>query len=260
MANKPEILPKSLAAFYSFLKGVKRTAESDDETKGKTKIQPYSATRIIGSQVLWSVDLKFNTNHGKFLTQLNSEKNTGWNRIIGFPADTKRDLMLGSEKSQVAIPGSDIFTFFVSALNGPQTLELRTETLDDMFPQSITLPSQQGAWPQNNILSMTVLNTERSFHEWIIAPWMAEIVSGKWANGDYPFSRATITVNIYDMTGTKVVHSYEYFNCYPKDTQVLNPKHEVGNELYRQVSFVFDNMRIDRTPGVKSGTSSEKTG
>jgi hypothetical protein len=176
---------------------------------------------IIGPQFMFIVRIMFRGQTAKFLADYGTY-NAGWNDDI-----TNGDI-----------------TLKVQSVVGPQQVSLITKEIG-VFPYKIQVPDGGGG--HNNELTITFLSTQASFHERVILPWMREVVSSEWIYSDYPYTKADITVQIFDNeTVSTPVYDATFCKCYPKTTQLYTPKHEVdtGN-MIRPISFNYDYINFN---------------
>lgn len=140
----------------------------------------------------------------------------------------------GSPKSMLEMDMS----YFVQEITVPQ-LRLqdggKADTLIGEFPVN-----GRYVMPENNELTFTFINTKLPIMETVIYPWMREVSLPYWSYDTQPYTTATITIDFSKHSDIQ----YVFCGCRPKSFFTAQPKQENGDNLTRQVVFMFDFMFI----------------
>jgi hypothetical protein len=65
--------------------------------------------------------------------------------------------------------------------------------------------------PDNNTLTMSILNTKTSIHDFIFYPWMREVTLPFWVYDSQPYTTATITIKFDKHCNSR----YVFCGCRP---------------------------------------------
>lgn len=93
--------------------------------------------------------------------------------------------------------------------------------------------------PDNNKLTMSILNTRVPLIERLFYPWMREVTLPYWSYDTQPYTTATITVDFTKHADMK----YVFCGCRPTYVTLTQPNQQ-NSEIKRQVTFAFDFMYI----------------
>ena len=93
--------------------------------------------------------------------------------------------------------------------------------------------------PDNNKLTMSILNTRVPLIERLFYPWMREVTLPYWSYDTQPYTTATITVDFTKHADMK----YVFCGCRPTFVNLTQPNQQ-NSEIKRQVTFAFDFMYI----------------
>lgn len=140
---------------------------------------------------------------------------------------------------------------YVQSIIVPQLKTLgegKSETIMGSFPVNGTF-----VVPDNNTLTMSVINTKVPLHERIFYPWMKEVTLPYWSYNSQPYTTATIEVDFTKHNDIKYIFS----GCRPNNIFLQQPKQTAdGGGITRQVSFVFDFMFITSSLSVTDSATS----
>ena len=145
-------------------------------------------------------------------------------KLIGAPPDSVRplELNLGVYCQDITVPQMTIADGGVA-----------TGTFGD-FPINGTVLK-----PDNNKLTMSILNTRVPLIERLFYPWMREVTLPYWSYDTQPYTTATITVDFTKHADMK----YVFCGCRPTYVTLTQPNQQ-NSEIKRQVTFAFDFMYI----------------
>lgn len=94
--------------------------------------------------------------------------------------------------------------------------------------------------PDNNSLTMDVLNTKVPLLERIFYPWLREVTLPYWSYDNQPYTTATITV---DMRKHADIY-YRFYGARPVQINTYQPSQELNSTFTRSVTFTFDFMAV----------------
>lgn len=145
-------------------------------------------------------------------------------KLIGAPPDSVRplELNLGVYCQDITVPQMTIADGGVA-----------TGMFGD-FPINGTVLK-----PDNNKLTMSILNTRVPLIERLFYPWMREVTLPYWSYDTQPYTTATITVDFTKHADMK----YVFCGCRPTYVNLTQPNQQ-NSEIKRQVTFAFDFMYI----------------
>ena len=145
-------------------------------------------------------------------------------KLIGAPPDSVRplELNLGVYCQEITVPQMTIPDGGVA-----------TGMFGD-FPINGTVLK-----PDNNKLTMSILNTRVPLIERLFYPWMREVTLPYWSYDTQPYTTATITVDFTKHADMK----YVFCGCRPTYVNLTQPNQQ-NSEIKRQVTFAFDFMYI----------------
>lgn len=95
--------------------------------------------------------------------------------------------------------------------------------------------------PDNNSLTMDVLNTKAPLLERIFYPWLREVTLPYWSYDNQPYTTATITV---DMRKHADIY-YRFYGARPVQINTYQPSQELNSTFTRSVTFTFDFMAVN---------------
>lgn len=134
----------------------------------------------------------------------------------------------------------------------------KTEGLNiGMYVQSVTIPNitsspdkgntffgdmpvQTGIVDMNGELTMEILNTKKSLHEYLFYPWMRECSSQFWQYATAPYVTATIYVSFQKHNSVE----YVFYGCRPTQIDTLDGKQADDASTVRNITFSYDFMLI----------------
>ena len=163
---------------------------------------------------------------------------------------------------------------FIQSIDLPN---IKTETLApelgnmENFGQAI-LPTGM-VIPENNIITLNILDTEYPLIENVFYPWMREASLPFWVYNSQPYTTATLTISfiplspiamkglaasipgvsaISTMFGAKdnalsqdeFLFKYVFTGCKPTFCETLKPSQQPADSMTRQVQLSFNNMYI----------------
>ena len=105
--------------------------------------------------------------------------------------------------------------------------------------------------PDNNKLTMSILNTKLPLMERIFYPWMKEVSLPYWAYESQPYTTATILVDFNKHTDIQYVFS----GCKPSSINLITASQQNNQSFVRDVEFTFDAMIIKSKLTVKDSAS-----
>lgn len=145
-------------------------------------------------------------------------------KLIGAPPDSVRplELNLGVYCQEITVPQMTIPDGGVA-----------TGMFGD-FPINGTVLK-----PDNNKLTMSILNTRVPLIERLFYPWMREVTLPYWSYDTQPYTTATIIVDFTKHADMK----YVFCGCRPTYVNLTQPNQQ-NSEIKRQVTFAFDFMYI----------------
>ena len=145
-------------------------------------------------------------------------------KLIGAPPDSVRplELNLGVYCQDITVPQMTIADGGVAA------------GMFGDFPINGTVLK-----PDNNKLTMSILNTRVPLIERLFYPWMREVTLPYWSYDTQPYTTATITVDFTKHADMK----YVFCGCRPTFVNLTQPNQQ-NSEIKRQVTFAFDFMYI----------------
>ena len=145
-------------------------------------------------------------------------------KLIGAPPDSVRplELNLGVYCQEITVPQMTIPDGGVA-----------TGMFGD-FPINGTVLK-----PDNNKLTMSILNTRVPLIERLFYPWMREVTLPYWSYDTQPYTTATIIVDFTKHADMK----YVFCGCRPTYVTLTQPNQQ-NSEIKRQVTFAFDFMYI----------------
>lgn len=166
----------------------------------------------------------------------------GMNEAIDDFADSATSLISGkkTETSTPSSPASPLILnigLYVQNITLPN-MKVEYDTSTTVFGN---VPIVKGfASPDNNTITMNILNTKASLHERIFYPWMREVTLPFWSYDTQPYTTATITVDYSKHADLR----YVFVGCRPVTINSLQATQEPSSDIVRQVTFAFDYMFI----------------
>jgi hypothetical protein len=97
----------------------------------------------------------------------------------------------------------------------------------------------------SNILVVGLLSTDLSLHEKMFLQWMSEVNANIYSYDNFPYTTATIIVNVLDQSGKNIMYRYAFRNAYPKAFESMKLEYGTPANFSRQISFNFDYMEIE---------------
>lgn len=94
--------------------------------------------------------------------------------------------------------------------------------------------------PDNNKITMSILNTKLPLIERIFYPWMKELSLPYWAYQTQPYTTATILVDFNKHTDIQ----YIFAGCRPTSINLMSAAQQNNQSFIREVEFTFDQMII----------------
>jgi hypothetical protein len=183
------------------------------------------------------------------------------------------------------------FKFYV------QDIKLPSIKIDTEFITNFSNPEPIGTdgtfiLPENNNITINVLDMAAPLHEYIFYPWMSEVGLNQWVYPYYPFTKADIYINFMfpnytnsdgsddgGMVGSiknKAMDTmgefgkqlledplsnpsfrYIFKNCYPTRMELLNPSNTINTTFTRAIDFAFSHIVIE-TSGITKLSATKK--
>lgn len=168
------------------------------------------------------------------------------------------------------------FKYYVQNITLPN-IKIDTEYISNF---TSTEPiGKDGIWvvPENNNISISLLDMAAPLHEYIFYPWLAEVGLSQWMYTTMPFTKADICISFmfpnYEVEGGGMLNSlfsavantisegsgdsplgrpsfqYIFKNCYPTRMDLLNPSNSPSDQFTRNIDFTFSHLII-KTSGV----------
>lgn len=128
--------------------------------------------------------------------------------------------------------------YYVQSLTVPQIKMSDGGTADTMLGKFPLNGNYVG--PDNNTLTMSILNTKLPLLERVFYPWMREVTMPFWSYETQPYTTATITVDMTKHSDIK----YVFYGCRPSAIVSEQPTQEVDSTMTRDVTFIFDVMYV----------------
>jgi hypothetical protein len=147
--------------------------------------------------------------------------------------------------------------------------------------------------PENNTISLSILDTASPLHEYLFYPWMTEAALPQWTYTSMPFTKADIYIDfmfpnytsasdeednnmingaitkglnalsekaadyINDDPLSKPSFRYIFKNCYPTSIELINPSQTISNTFTRNIDFTFSHILIS-VSGITTLSASKK--
>lgn len=94
--------------------------------------------------------------------------------------------------------------------------------------------------PDNNQLTLTVINTKFPLLEMIFYPWMREVTLPYWSYESQPYTTAIVTIDMSKHTDMQ----YVFYGCRPQVINTMQPTQEPDSTITRDVTLLFDFMFV----------------
>lgn len=185
------------------------------------------------------------------------------------------------------------FKYYVQNITLPN-IKIDTEYISN-FTTSEPI-CKDGSWvvPENNNITIKLLDMAAPLHEYIFYPWMAEAGLSQWVYPSIPFTKADICIsfmfpnytsaeadaeagaiestinsglnslgetlglgNLGDDPLASPSFQYIFKNCYPTRMDLISPDQNISNEFTRAIDFTFSHLVI-KTSGITTVTATRK--
>ena len=171
------------------------------------------------------------------------------------------------------------FKYYVQNITLPN-IKIDTEYISNF---TTTEPiGKDGIWvvPENNNISISLLDMAAPLHEYIFYPWLAEVGLAQWMYNSMPFTKADICISfmfpnytsgseeepgMLDSLFSAIANtisegsgdnplgrpSFQYIfkNCYPTRMDLISPSNSPSDQFTRNIDFTFSHLII-KTSGV----------
>ena len=157
-----------------------------------------------------------------------------------------------SSKNELDIPLELQLGYYVQSIKMPN-VKLNEGGKTKILPTFGEFPvSGLFAQPDNNKLTMTILNTKLPLIERIFYPWMKEVGLPYWAYETQPYTTATILVDFNKHSDIQ----YVFAGCRPSSINLITASQQNNQSFSRDVEFTFDSMIIKSKLTVKDDAKS----
>lgn len=167
-----------------------------------------------------------------YLIKANLLSKSSINSTLNTKADIPLELQLGYYVQNIKMPS-------IKMQDGGKT---KVQPFFGEFPVT-GLYSQ----PDNNKITMTILNTKLPLIERIFYPWMKEINLPFWVYNTQPYTTADIVVDFNKHTDIQ----YVFVGCKPSNISLITASQQNNQSFTRDVEFIFDAMIIKSKLSVK---------
>lgn len=157
-----------------------------------------------------------------------------------------------SSKNELDIPLELQLGYYVQSIKMPN-VKLNEGGKTKILPTFGEFPvSGLFVQPDNNKLTMTILNTKLPLIERIFYPWMKEVSLPYWAYETQPYTTATILVDFNKHSDIQ----YVFAGCRPSSINLITASQQNNQSFSRDVEFTFDSMIIKSKLTVKDDAES----